>query len=440
MSSSSRSLIGGDIGGLAALASRLHGFPAQIDDVVHTLNHQVDGLVHDASWWGPAADAFKHRWEVDADGAEALGHVLLYVAGAIGNLAGTLRKIEDALETAISEAHAAGVLVGPDGRPPVLSQGASPAAVAAAATYAQEWQVAQDMATQARMDANQQLMDVEGLMAPQGNGTGAQLSPDQWEMDADYLRGFWAAPVVARKYLALRLPKLRAEREAAHAKFTEATRANGRLRLKTPDSIKADRRASVQKFQDAYAEEARLERVEKNFPIFKAMNVRVGSAVVKLAPGLASDSKLFKIFADIPVLDLAAVGVGTALQSVDDNQKGEDWSSAIPKELASNVAGLAAGVAVGALIVGGAAMLGISAPVGVAVLAIAAGGVVAVGVGLLVTNAFHEHWDEDIHKYGVVGGIAAGVVNIDRNTAKDIVKLGVSTWNTASTVWHGIFG
>jgi uncharacterized protein YukE len=440
MSSSSRSLIGGDIGGLAALASRLNGYPPQIDDVVHTLNHQVDGLVHDASWWGDAANAFKHRWEVDADGAEALGHVLLYVAGAVGNLAGNLRRIEDALETAISEAHAAGVLVGPDGHPPVLPQGASPAVQAAAATYTQEWQLAQDMATQARMDANQQLMDVEGLMAPQGNGTGTQLSPDQWEMDADYLRGFWAAPVVARKYLALRLPKLRAERQAAHAKFTQAVRDNGRRGLKTPDSIKADRRASVQKFQDAYAEEARLERVEKNFPIFKAMNVRVGSVVVKLAPGLASDSKLFKIFADIPVLDLAAVGVGTALQSVDDNQKGEDWSSAVPKELASNVAGLAAGIAVGALIVGGAAMLGISAPVGVAIAAIAVGGVVAVGVGLLVTNAFHEHWDEDIHKYGLVGGIAAGVVHIDQNTAKDIVNLGKNTLNTAQNVWHSIFG
>jgi hypothetical protein len=61
-------------------------------------------------------------------------------------------------------------------------------------------------------------------------------------------------------------------------------------------------------------------------------------------------------------------------------------------------------------------------------------------VGLLVTNAFHEHWDEDIHKYGVVGGIAAGVVNMDKNTAKDIVNLGKNTWNTASNVWHGIFG
>lgn len=440
MSSSSRSLIGGDIGGLAALAARLNTYPPQIDDVVHTLNHQVEGLVHDASWWGDAANAFKHRWEVDADGAQALGHVLQYVAGAIGNLAGNLRRIEDALETAISEAQAAGVLVGPDGRPPVLPQGASPAVQVAAATYTQEWQLAQDMALQARMDANQQLMDVEGLMAPQGNGNGAQLLPDQWEMDADYLRGFWAIPAVARQYMAVRLPKLRAEREAAHAKFTESTRANGRLHLKTPDSIKAARRASVQKFQDAYAEEARLERVEKNFPIFKVMNVRVGSVVVKLAPGLESDSKLFKIFADIPFLDLVAVGAGTALQSIDDNQKGDDWSSAVPKELAANVAGLAAGVAVGALIVGGAAMIGISSPVWVAAAAIGVGGVVAVGVGLLATNIVNEHWDEDFHNYGVVGGLEHAVVNIDKNTAKDIVKLGVNTWNTATNVWHGIFG
>jgi uncharacterized protein YukE len=443
----SRDLIGGDIGGLAALATRLQSYPPQIGNVVGALNHQVERLVHDAGWWGDAADAFKRRWEVDANGAQALADVVALVAGVISVLATNLRNVEDALEQAAGDARAAGVPVGPGGQPPVLTAGATPAVQAAAATYEQEWQVAQDLALRARMDANKQLMDIEGQIGPQANGDGSQLRADQWVTDADYLRGFWAIPAAARLSVQQKLPKLWAERKAAHARFTQAVKVYSRQHLKTPDYIKADRRLTLERFQNASAELDKLDELVKKVPLAKRLDVRVGS-LLKLAPGLADESRMLKFLGDIPVIDVAAAVAGTALQSYDDMQKGEDWT-AIPKELTANVggivAGVAAGVAVGAVVVAGAALIGVSAP---AILVIGAGaivgGAVAVGVGDAITNVWHEHWDEDIHKYGVVGGIGSGLANVGTNTVHDMGKLATSTGQAisgaASSLWHGIFG
>lgn len=438
----SRSLIGGDIGGLAALASRLRSYPPQIEDVVHTLNHQVEGLVHDASWWGTAADGFKHRWEVDADGAHALGDLLTYVGGVIGQLASTLRQLEGALEQAVADARAAGVPVGPDGQPPTLPTGADPTIQAAAATYADEWQVAQDLALRARMGANKRLMEVDGLIAPRANQNQGQLTPDQWFTDAEYLSGFGEVPERSKTYLQHRLPQLRAERDAARRKYRAAQVKYGSRHRRIPDEIKAGRKETVTALADANAE---LDQAEKKMRAVKFLDVRVGSVVLKVAPGLAGESRLFKAFADVPILDIVTVVAGTTLQSTDDNQKGQDWSSAVPQELTANVASVAAGVLVGAAIVGGAVLLGVSAPaLLVGAVAVGVGGLVAIAVGDAVTEGFHEHWDEDIHKYGVAGGITAGVGNVAVKTGKDMVDLGKKTTDMIGggvmSIWHGVFG
>src|ERR1700730_8305504 len=207
----SRSMIGGDIGGLAALASRLQTYPPQIGNVVGALNHQVERLVHDAGWWGDAADSFKHRWKMDSGGAQALADVVTVVAQVIDSLATNLRNVEDALQQAVGDARAAGVPVGQDGRPPVLPAGATPAVQAAATTYGQEWQLAQDIAPRARMDATRPLLDVGSQSGPQARGDG-QLSPFDWVTDADYLRGFWAVPAAARLYAQDRVGVVRLER------------------------------------------------------------------------------------------------------------------------------------------------------------------------------------------------------------------------------------
>jgi hypothetical protein len=68
------------------------------------------------------------------------------------------------------------------------------------------------------------------------------------------------------------------------------------------------------------------------------------------------------------------------------------------------------------------------------------GGIVAVGVGDLVSNAWHEHWDEDIHKYGVAGGIGHGLEDVGSKTVNDAEKLPGTIANAAAGIWHGIFG
>jgi uncharacterized protein YukE len=438
----SRSLIGGDIGGLSALASRLQSYPAQIGNVVGALNHQVERLVHDAGWWGDAADSFKHRWEMDSGGAQALGDVVTIVAQVIDSLATNLRNVEDALQQAVGDARAAGVPVGQDGRPPSLPVGATPAVQAAAATYEQEWQLAQDIATRARMDANRQLMDIESQIGPQAAGSG-QLSAFDWVTDADYLRGFWAVPAAARLYAGGRIPLLRAERDAAKARFQAAVKRNSRLHIKTADDIKAARRATAAKFAKATDDLARTEALVKKVPLATVLDYRVASAVVKLAPGLAEESRMMKFLGEIPVIDVGAAVAGTALQSYDDMQKGDDWT-AIPKEFTANAGGIIAGVAVGAVVVGGLVAIGVGSPVILIGAAAIVGGAVAVGVGDAITNVWHEHWDEDIHKYGVVGGIGTGLANVGTNTGHDLVKLGSNTVNAvggaATSLWHGIFG
>ena len=60
-----------------------------------------------------------------------------------------------------------------------------------------------------------------------------------------------------------------------------------------------------------------------------------------------------------------------------------------------------------------------------------AGGVVAYGVGDFAHNLIDENWGEDIHKYGVVGGVFAGIGDSAVKTGDDIAHVGES-------IWHGI--
>jgi hypothetical protein len=72
------------------------------------------------------------------------------------------------------------------------------------------------------------------------------------------------------------------------------------------------------------------------------------------------------------------------------------------------------------------------------------GGAVAVGVGDAVSNAWHEHWDEDIHQYGVAGGIGHGLEDVAGKTGQDMANLGSTIKSgvagAATSLWHGIFG
>jgi hypothetical protein len=140
-------------------------------------------------------------------------------------------------------------------------------------------------------------------------------------------------------------------------------------------------------------------------------------------------TKLLKAATDVPVIDIAAAGVGTYFGAQQDiNQFHRPAAVAYPLEAASNLTGLAAGAgtagAVAGLTAAGAPVLGVAAGV-------AAGGVVAIGVGDFGHNLIDENWSGDIHQHGVVMGVVDGVGNSAVKTGKDMAHM-------ATSVWHGI--
>ncbi len=49
----------------------------------------------------------------------------------------------------------------------------------------------------------------------------------------------------------------------------------------------------------------------------------------------------------------------------------------------------------------------------------------------VLDHTFHEHWSEDVHDHGVVGGVLHGAGNVASETAGDVGRLG-------KDVWHGV--
>jgi uncharacterized protein YukE len=434
-----RNMVGGDIAGLRGLAATLNMYPPQMQGVVDALDRQVGSLVNDAGWWGDAADRFKRQWEGDSIGAQVLKEVVLAITGIVASLATNLRVVETALEQAADDARAGGVPVAPTGELLDLPPDATPSVVQAATIYSETRDYAMQVAGRARFEATAQLQSIESVIGPPPNAGGAVLPPDMWVTVGDTIAGLYAVPASASKYLRTRLPTLKANRDLAHAKFSAAQKQYSKLGLKMPDDIKADRRSALQALEKANEDLTRIERWDTK--LAKLMDVRAGEVI----PGLraaADGSRLARFGADIPIIDIAAVGVSTSLTSRDDMQKGDD-ASAIPKELSANVVALAAGAVVATVVVGVVVALG--APVILAVGAgVILGGAVAIGVGDAVSNAWHEHWDEDIHQYGVAGGIGHGLENVGSKTGQDIVNLGTTVVNgvggAATSLWHGIFG
>lgn len=439
----SRNMVGGDIAGLRGLAATLNMYPAQMQAVVDALNRQVGSLVNDAGWWGDAADRFKRQWEGDSIGAQVLKEVVLAITGIVAGLATNLRSVENALEQAADDARASGVPVAPTGELLDLPPDAAPNVIQAATIYSETRTYAMEVAGRARFEATAQLQGIEGLIGPPPNPGALVPTPDAWVTAGDTLAGLYAVPASASQYLRTRIPVLQAKRAAAHAEFSAAQKQYSKWHLQMPDDIKAERRATLDALQNANKQLDGVERWDTK--LAKMMDFRAG----QLVPGLraaADGSRLARFGADIPVVDIAAVGMSTALTSRDDMQKGDD-ASAIPKELSANVVAIAAGAVVATVVVGVVAAAG--APVVLAVGAgVIIGGAVAVGVGDAISNAWHEHWDEDIHKYGVAGGIGHGLEDVGSNTGKDMVNLGVTVGSgiknvvtgVATSVWHDIFG
>lgn len=436
----SESWVGGDIAGLHGMASIMQGAPAEMRDVVHVLSTKVDDLVNAAGWSGDAADSFRKAWTADSITAGSLAEVVDSVGGIIGDLASNLEKVDNALYDAAYAASKQGIQVGPRGEPPTMATSARPspqeaATVTALQTYVQEYDSAQQLAEGFRLDAAQKLSDVydEIRFDP-----GLRNKPDQWVTIGDYLRGLYAIPDERNRAATAKIPQQirdmqdRIKRVRADLKAVKVKYAAKGLKLPSgnPDSV-----AHKQVFSELNELKTKLQAAEKgegDLPLGKALNTKLAD-VAKLGKIGSALPDFLKFTKEIPVVDIVAAGLSAGFQTKEDIEKGWSPAHAVSVDYGAAATGLAAGAGITALAA--------TAPIDVPVLLVAGvGGAVAVGVGDLVYQGFHEHWAEDIHDHGVVGGVLTGTWNMITNTGKDFEKMGEGVWNGARSLWHSVLG
>ena len=430
------SWIGGDLTGLHTMVTTLQAAPADMRGVVGALSSGVDGLVGDAGWSGAAADNFRRAWTADSVAAGTLSEVVAGVGDTLATLVGSLDILERAMREAAETARAAGVTVEADGsvRPFVVAvpPGASTSPVIVAAnTYGREATGLRAEAQQVRLEAEK---DLAGLL-DQLLGEGPKATPDLYVTAADYLRGLLAAPNEAHRSLLAqyrdRMAKLQQARKDAKA-AVEAGRAAG-LDIRPGDPAYAPYRKAIDAIKDL-DRDAKVARAGDEPVWSKLLNYKVGDFKAVAALEEAGKLPKFLEFAkDIPVVDIAATGAAAALQAKDDIEKGWSPQHAILADVGAGVLGLGAGIAVAA-----------AAPVAVPVALVAVGaGVVAVGVGDFAYQAFHEHWSEDIHDHGVVGGVLTGFGHSGERVGEDVKNVAVDLGNGAKdlgvSLWHGLF-
>uniref|UniRef100_A0AAU2V118 WXG100 family type VII secretion target n=1 Tax=Streptomyces sp. NBC_00003 TaxID=2903608 RepID=A0AAU2V118_9ACTN len=68
------------------------------------------------------------------------------------------------------------------------------------------------------------------------------------------------------------------------------------------------------------------------------------------------------------------------------------------------------------------------------------GGAVVIGATGLLDESFHEHWSEDIHDHGVLGGLWHGSGNVLSNTGGDLKRLGDDAAGLGKKAWNGFKG
>lgn len=412
--------VGGDIHGLAAFAATLDGYVPRVDDVVGAVGQKVRATVSAEGWQGSAADAFEAAWQKDATAITALGEATGQTAGIADQLAATLAGIENALEQAASQAEKAGVPVGPDGT--VTTAQLAGTAQQTAADYEAFRQQCLDAAGQARDQAAAALNQLYAQIAPPQRG----LSASDYTSLADYLRGLWAIPTSYRKFIDAKIPGLeRAANQARAAAREEARGPDGRFRPWTEQGR--------QQFADAKAELQSVEQQAAGAAARENLSTKIfGSGLTDVVDGSKDWGAAARFFGDIPFAGEGLAAVGAGLTIAGDRSAGESWGISAADGLTSNAAGLVAGEgAAGGFAAGATTVLGASATAAGVTVGALFGGVVAVGVGDLVHNAFQEHWGADIHQDGVLGGLGQGAADTVANTGRDLGHM-------AGSIWHGV--
>lgn len=146
---------------------------------------------------------------------------------------------------------------------------------------------------------------------------------------------------------------------------------------------------------------ARADHGSARLPFGRLLNYKVEDAAEALRLGEDID-KLPDFLKEMPVIDVAAAGTCGLLEAKTDHDEGWSWTHSITLDGAANVGGLVVG---GAATAGLIALAPFEVPTAVAA---GVGAVVVVGATGIIDHSLHEHWSEDIHDHGVVGGLLDG--------------------------------
>jgi uncharacterized protein YukE len=436
------SWVGGDIGGLKAMGDAYSKGKGELDALVTPLSKQADGLVSAAGWQGDAANSFRATWTEDSLAAGALGILVSSVGKVLTDLSSRLSTAETALQNAEDVAVRAGVPVQPKGVPGELMTNDPPTAeeskvIKALDDYASVRSTALHEAQQARIDAAAALQKLyDGATADDGKGAteGEKVTLD------DYLRGLYTynseRTRVKGHDAADKLDDAKQEVHQAKKELRAERKAYQKAGKSLPKDLpaKGAYKDAVTKLDGLESDIADAEHATDTLPFDRALNTKLEDAASALRLGEGVD-KLPDFLKDVPVVDIAAAGSVGVLEAKDDHDKGWSWSHSVLVDEGAQLGGLAAGAGLTALGVAGAAAVGVSAPVSVTV---GVGGLVVIGATNYVDAAFHEHWSEDIHDHGVVGGILHGVADAGVKSWHSDVNLVKDVGNSAKEAWHGI--
>ncbi|MEU6770809.1 WXG100 family type VII secretion target [Streptomyces sp. NPDC046759] len=424
------SWVGGDIDGLHTMANTYKNAKDKLDGVVKPLSSAVEKLAGDSGWQGEAAKTFRGKWSEDEITAGGFAELVHEAGTYLGTLADALSACETALQNAEHIAAGKGVVTDAKGAPQPIMTADPPSAedqktIAAMNEYAKVRDGILHTAQHARLVAAKQLSDLYAqVTATDGASTSDKLTI------ADYLRGLYAYDAEdARAGGAKARAKLDDAKNAAQAAKKEL-RAERKAYQKAGKALPKDLPAKsaysdaltkVDSLEDAIA---RADNGSTKLPYDRQLNVKLADAADALRAG-ESLEKVPDFLKEIPVLDVAAAGACGLLEASDDHDAGWSWQRSITVDGGANIAGLAAGTAVTAGLVA-------LAPVDVPVAVVAGvGGGIVIGATGIIDHAFHEHWSEDIHDHGVVGGILHGSGHVLSKTGDDFVRL-------KDDVWHGI--
>ncbi|HEV2634886.1 MAG TPA: WXG100 family type VII secretion target [Actinocrinis sp.] len=462
LASFSQDWVGGDIHGLSAFAGTVYGYLPDMTDVVTVLESSVAQIENDAGWTGAAATAFSNAWQQDALAVTAVVAVFQQIGDTVDALAVNLANIESALESAADEVAAQGVRVGPNGVPPTMPDGpyavGSPAAKLQSYVdgYAAAYNLAMGEALRARNLASESLQGLEAQIAPpDGNRTSspeANVSESTPSTLAAMVRSLWSVPAL---YTEAAEAKVRAA-ETTESDAVAAYKAAKKLYMANFSTQSAADAAKLRALgneigtarTELSAVTTKLDGAETlvaKFPGSKVLNTTVGSASDSLAKVFhiggaggaagASDEatasaldKIIDFGKGLPVIDVLAVVAGTALDSDQSIRGGKPWYEAVPEDLLANVAGLAAGIGV-------LALLPEEATVAVVGVAVAGAAVLGMGVTDEIENLFSEHWSQDWHKSGVVAGTLDGIGHSVSNTVDEMGNSFKSGWNAVKSIF-----